>query len=107
MGEFIFNSSECRVAGMLAYFGEKSAEPCGKCDVCRTHRKAATTNAATDASHLRKQVLRLAAQPRTTTIDYIAEQLSVKPELLIPIVRQLLDDGLLRASGSVLTLRQE
>ena len=107
MREFIFNSSECRVAGMLAYFGEKSAEPCGKCDVCRTHRKAATTNAATDASHLRKQVLRLAAQPRTTTIDYIAEQLSVKPELLIPIVRQLLDDGLLRASGSVLTLRQE
>ena len=40
MKEFVFNASECRANTLLRYFGESPAEPCGKCDVCRSRRQA-------------------------------------------------------------------
>lgn len=40
MENYIFDDSSCRVARMLAYFGEKDAADCGKCDVCRARRVA-------------------------------------------------------------------
>jgi len=39
MLNYSFDSSDCRVKRMLAYFGETDAGECGKCDVCRSHRK--------------------------------------------------------------------
>lgn len=36
--DFAFADGSCRVARMLAYFGEASACSCGKCDVCRAQR---------------------------------------------------------------------
>lgn len=38
MKEFAWSQDRCRVAGMLAYFGEKDPQPCGQCDVCRASR---------------------------------------------------------------------
>lgn len=35
MLDLVEDDSECRVARMLAYFGQEDAEPCGTCDVCR------------------------------------------------------------------------
>lgn len=36
MKDFVFESGSCRVERMLRYFGETAAQPCGKCDVCRS-----------------------------------------------------------------------
>lgn len=38
MLNYAFDSSDCRVERMLAYFGETDARRCGKCDVCRDRR---------------------------------------------------------------------
>jgi len=103
MRRFIFDTTRCRVAGMLEYFGEKEAQPCGTCDVCRARRKAGRGNDPSAEENIRTQVLRIAAQPRPTSIDYIAEQLSMKPADLIPTIRQLLDEGKIRADGSTIT----
>lgn len=46
MKSFIFEDSECRVRGMLRYFGESAAEDCGKCDVCRSKRAVRPFDAA-------------------------------------------------------------
>ncbi|MEO1711801.1 MAG: ATP-dependent DNA helicase RecQ [Bacteroidota bacterium] len=35
------DSTVCRTQFMAAYFGEKGLEPCGKCDICRSNKKAA------------------------------------------------------------------
>ena len=33
---YICGKEKCRQSHLLAYFGEKESEPCGKCDVCRS-----------------------------------------------------------------------
>lgn len=98
MKRFIFGTSECRVNTMLEYFGEKPKEGCGSCDVCRQKRSSSSPADRTDS--IRKGILYLASQPRVTTIDYIASQLSLSPERLIPHLRQLLDDGAITVSAA-------
>ena len=34
MQEYVSVNDQCRSTMLLSYFGEKSAAPCGKCDVC-------------------------------------------------------------------------
>ena len=43
--QFAFDSTQCRSVTILRYFGEKEADDCGRCDVCRS-RKAAPRPAA-------------------------------------------------------------
>ncbi len=38
MTDYVFGDTSCRVSRMLAYFGEKGSDDCGKCDVCRARR---------------------------------------------------------------------
>lgn len=40
MRDFVFGAPLCRQQHMLAYFGEKDAEPCGMCDICRERKSA-------------------------------------------------------------------
>ncbi|MDE6100198.1 MAG: RecQ family ATP-dependent DNA helicase [Paramuribaculum sp.] len=102
MKRFVFNGGSCRVASMLRYFGESDAGDCGRCDVCRGRREAAsaTANARQD---LMKEIVRIAGQPGRTTVDYIASQLSVSSESLLPLIRELMDRGQVRVDGFVVT----
>ena len=43
MAEYVKQDSVCRPAFLLDWFGQKDAEPCGQCDVCRSHRAASET----------------------------------------------------------------
>ena len=43
MIDYAFNSKNCRVRRMLAYFGDKT-DKCGKCDVCRDKNKKESGN---------------------------------------------------------------
>lgn len=43
---FAFDSTQCRSVSLLDYFGETTAEPCGKCDVCRARRRQDQLKAA-------------------------------------------------------------
>lgn len=95
MKNFIFNSSECRVQYMLAYFGEKNARPCGTCDVCRDSKAAESSPV-----DLHQQTVRLIKQGHTD-INEIARNLSVKPGTIIEIARQLADEGLISISPSL------
>ena len=93
MRRFVFDNDHCRVRTMLTYFGEKDARDCGTCDVCRSRRKAAAT--AADDSRLRESIIYLAGHNPAPTIDHIAAQLSISPDRLIPLLRTMIDQGLL------------
>lgn len=45
--DYSFNSRDCRVKRMLAYFGEINSSPCRKCDVCRNKAKAGSQGSET------------------------------------------------------------
>lgn len=95
--DFVFVASSCRVARMLRYFGETQVDACGKCDVCREINLHRPTEKETIL--FEENVIRLASQPGGRTVGYIAEQLSAKPERVIEVVRELMDDGTVVMTG--------
>ena len=104
MKRFTFSPDECRVNTMLRYFGETPEHPCGKCDVCRQSRPV-TARPADDTRTMTESILYLASQPGGHTVDYIAAQLTVRPDRVLPVIRSLMDDGrlVLTPSGEVKT----
>ncbi|MDE5982435.1 MAG: RecQ family zinc-binding domain-containing protein, partial [Duncaniella sp.] len=102
MKRFTFSIDECRVNTMLRYFGETPEHPCGKCDVCRQSRPV-TARPANDTRTMTESILYLASQPGGHTVDYIAGQLTVRPDRVLPVIRSLMDDGrlVLTPSGNL------
>lgn len=102
MKRFTFSIDECRVNTMLRYFGETPEHPCGKCDVCRQSRPV-TARPADDTRTMTESILYLASQPGGHTVDYIAGQLTVRPDRVLPVIRSLMDDGrlILTPSGNL------
>ena len=98
--DFVFGTDGCRVNRMLAYFGEKPAGPCGKCDICRENRQKPQLSADEEDT-----VRYLASQPGGNTPAYIAAQMSKPLALVIDIARRLIDDGEFVMDGGKLTKR--
>lgn len=48
--DYTFHDSSCRVKRMLKYFGEDSADDCGKCDVCREKKSAKKKDSKQDTT---------------------------------------------------------
>ncbi len=99
MKSFAFSTDKCRGSIILEYFGEKTPQPCGKCDICRANKKKTSLR---DDSSIRDSILYLAAQRGGHTIAYIAEQLEVQPNVIVPVARELLDCGDIRLDGDKL-----
>lgn len=97
MKDFVFSASECRVQGMLRYFGESDAKECGKCDVCRARRKA--SGQKNQSAELRKTILYLASHPQGTTLNDILANITADRSLIITEIRHLADDGLINLDG--------
>ncbi|MDE6204711.1 MAG: RecQ family ATP-dependent DNA helicase, partial [Duncaniella sp.] len=89
MKEFVFNASECRANTLLRYFGESPAEPCGKCDVCRSRRQARRAQA--EQSDLRDAIIYHASRPGGTDVSETVETLAPRygRETVIQIIRDL------------------
>ncbi len=98
MKEFVFSEDKCRANMILRYFGEKTETGCGTCDVCRSRRKAARAS-STDENSLAREIKRIATQPADTSVEYIANQLGVKPDVILPVIRLLMDKGDIRLRG--------
>ncbi|MBR5436246.1 MAG: RecQ family ATP-dependent DNA helicase [Muribaculaceae bacterium] len=94
MKRFAFADDRCRVRIMLEYFGEKAAADCGSCDYCRAEKKRKSP-AVTDDSLLRQSILYMLRQPRT--LDYLVTTSGERRERIIEIVRQLLDENLIKS----------
>lgn len=86
MRRFVFDSSTCRSASMLRYFGEKDAQDCGRCDVCRARRKAQITRA--DAEALESEIRKLGDIPATEILMRYPESLRAE---VIEAIRNIND----------------
>lgn len=103
MKRFAFSADECRVRGMLAYFGEGNASDCGKCDVCRARRKRSNSDA--DATEkLEKSILYQAGHPGGSTITSLLENCGTTRDETIAAIRRLADSALIRIEGNKITL---
>lgn len=92
----------CRMAIMLEYFGQKAAEPCGRCDLCReaAARNRAPSPESDDA--LIQSIASRAAAPGGFAATAVAELWPGCPERAADLVRGLLDEGRLRLDGGAI-----
>ena len=107
MKEFVFSSSQCRVRGMLRYFGEEEASDCGKCDVCRSRLKAASRSSSADDDDLRKSILYRATQPGGAEVGSLLTDLRGDREKIIAIIRELADTGHINLTGQRITAQPQ
>lgn len=98
MKEFVFSSVECRVSGMLRYFGESEAPPCGKCDVCRASARRADTSTDRAAS-MRESILYQAGHPGGVTVEGVLSSLGGDRSEAIALIRRLADEGAVILDG--------
>ena len=107
MKEFVFSSSQCRVRGMLRYFGEEEASDCGKCDVCRSRLKAVSRSSSADDDDLRKNILYRATQPGGAEVGSLLTDLRGDREKIIAIIRELADTGHIDLTGQRITAQPQ
>ena len=104
MKNFAFDMTECRVRGMLRYFGESDAGDCGKCDVCRARKRAATPS--TSVRSIRESILYQASHPGGRDLSYILANTAGSREEIIAEVRHLADSGHIKLDGTLISTRQ-
>lgn len=86
---------KCRSRQLVAYFGEKSGEPCGICDVC-TGRNASDEPTGTEfENYARKvrEVLKHEALAVTEILDAFAAK---RRETVAKVIGYMLDEGMLK-----------
>lgn len=97
MKSFVFDSTECRVRGMLRYFGEADAPECGKCDVCRSKKAAAT--AAETRRRISESIIYQASHPGGADIASVLADTAGRREEIIGEIRRLADAGRIAIAG--------
>lgn len=78
----------CRSKQLLAYFGEKQADPCGKCDVCLGRQPEIPEQKEV----LEARMLELLREGPLRGRD-LSEQLKARDEEVIALLRKLLDES--------------
>ncbi|MCM1355494.1 MAG: RecQ family ATP-dependent DNA helicase [Staphylococcus sp.] len=91
MKNFVFESAECRVRGMLRYFGEENAKECGKCDYCRSKRRSGDSTRT--AQTIRESIIYQASHPGGCKLTRIIGNLPGRREEVITLIRELADSG--------------
>ena len=102
MLDYVDDEIACRSRKLLRYFGEKNEHECGQCDVClgRKHDKKEYSEQS-----LRSELLELLSGETLTPAD-VAARFNVEREVLVNVLRQLLDDGEIVAINGMLQLKK-
>ena len=99
MKRYALSENVCRSRLLLEYFGEKTAQPCGKCDNCRRHRPNGLRNAEEEI--LREKVLEFLsdgawhAAEELNGLDIPFDKLSIVLTVLADEERIVQQDGLI------------
>ena len=99
MMHYATNDNVCRSASLLAYFGEKRAAECGRCDVCMSKRNAGA-DASSSAREALIALLSDGAQHRVAELD----ALSLPRETMSRLLRELCDEEVVTIQGEKIKL---
>lgn len=92
MTEFVISSHRCRMQLVQEYFGEQTADLCGKCDVCIDKKKKENSR---EIETLKKEVITLLTA-KVYTIEQLEKRISpLDTELFVDVIREMVDDGMI------------
>ena len=101
---FAFDTDRCRANTLLSYFGESPAEPCGKCDVCRSRRQQAESSGST----LSDSIVYQASHPGGAAVSALVATLGPHygHDNVTAAIRTLVDRNTLRLNNGRVILTQ-
>ena len=91
---YVFSRTDCRQAVMLEYFGQKDAEDCGRCDVCRSRAVSARP-----VSEIEAKIIEMVGVQRSMPASVICRWTGGDADEVMAVIRSLADRGRLRLSG--------
>ena len=101
MIHYATSATTCRSALLLAYFGEKRADTCGRCDVCLSKRGAAPS--AVDEA--RESLLSLLADGAPHNISRL-DTLALPRDIMKHLLRELCDEEIITVNGEYIELKK-
>ncbi|MDR0385700.1 MAG: RecQ family ATP-dependent DNA helicase [Prevotellaceae bacterium] len=97
------DDTECRSVRLLAYFGEKNAQPCTQCDVCRQRNDLCQDKSRFDS--VAGEIKSILAQSPSTAKSII--QQTGDPDLAGTVIRQLMDSGEIYEQNGMIKWRSQ
>ena len=91
MIDYAYCDDSCRVSRMLAYFGEEKACECGRCDVCRSRKNAASH--VTKEEMIRRVWKYMQMFPSGITQTVLEQNFSPDDRLAGDALRYLVEEG--------------
>ena len=96
MLKYAFETKECRVAGMLRYFGETDAHPCGSCDICRSRRQPHHSSPHIDTKDITNHVMTLLqSTPDGADIPTLQKYFGMQYDHAMSVIRFLLHENII------------
>ncbi|WP_417590127.1 RecQ family ATP-dependent DNA helicase [Owenweeksia hongkongensis] len=93
--DFVSDSKTCRSVKLLKYFGEKSTQDCGHCDVCRAKKGAENADEKMDKAIA--SIKSLLQEKSPLSYAKIREQLKINDTICLEALRWLLDSGFIKS----------
>lgn len=90
---YVCSDTLCRSSQLVAYFGEKDAVRCGKCDVCRGENRNSLSKDS--FNQLQASLLPL-LKKEALSLEELAQKTDIQENELIQFIRWMLDNGKLR-----------
>ena len=91
------STNYCRSLMMQLYFGEENGEPCGKCDICRSHRH--NSNAIQKNENIEEVIIKLVTNEAISVKD-LALKIKASSSAIEHSLKQLLIDGRVKIETS-------
>ena len=102
MIHYATNDRTCRSASLLAYFGEKRADVCGRCDVCLSKREV--DNAVPANAH--DAMLAMLSDGKLHDITEL-DALALPRETMSRLLRTMCDEEIISVSGEKIRLNKK
>ncbi|MBD5233725.1 MAG: RecQ family ATP-dependent DNA helicase [Bacteroidales bacterium] len=99
MTDFMFDDDNCRVAGMLRYFGEADAGDCGTCDVCRGRRRKVVEFDAAAFDERLEEFFELIAPCEWLDVTSLRPHYPRHYDKVVERIRLKVEEGMLTADG--------
>lgn len=103
MIDFAFNSTCCRVARVLKYFGESDAKDCGQCDVCR--KRKAQSRKPSPAQLEKSLLVLISSSPDGVELRAITDSSGEFKKEVLDVLRSMVIRGIVRLKDGIYTLR--
>ncbi len=99
---YIQSDDECRTKLLLAYFGEKTTDDCGQCDVCMKNAKAAQSASGTfstaSENNIRQHILSVLSDGKQHHVSELYTSDYTSPDIMAEL-KYLLQEEIVKAKG--------